>query len=80
MKINQSPFSLMIVLTATYNNGQLVLERPLPNTLEGKRFQIFIQELGKISQARRKSGSAKGRVKMSADFNAPLEEFESYYS
>lgn len=69
----------MIVLTATYQNGQIILEEPLPPNLEGKRFQIFIPDPTSTARKRRQCGSAKGLVWMSDDFDEPLEEFEEYY-
>ncbi|MEY2977062.1 MAG: DUF2281 domain-containing protein [Prochlorotrichaceae cyanobacterium] len=70
----------MIVLTATYKDGQIVLEQPLPLNLEGKRFQVFMQELDQNKPNRREPGSAKGQIWMAPDFNEPLEDFEAYYS
>ncbi|MEA5419323.1 DUF2281 domain-containing protein [Spirulina sp. CCNP1310] len=69
----------MIVLTGVYSNGNITLTEPLPQDLEGKQIQIIIQELPR-SQKRRQSGSAKGKIWMAADFDAPLDDFQSYTS
>jgi uncharacterized protein (DUF433 family) len=41
--------------------------------LEGKRFQIFINDGETSTRKRRQCGSAKGQVWISDDFNEPLE-------
>lgn len=69
-----------ILLTATYQDGYIIPDRPLPLELEGKKIQIFLQELERGKKKRRTCGSAKGQVWMSPDFDEPLPEFESYYS
>ena len=35
----------MVVLTATYRNGVIELEQPLPDEFEGKQIQIQIEEI-----------------------------------
>ena len=67
----------MVILTATSKNGKLILAQPLPPDLEGKTFQIFIPEQN-TTKKRRQSGSAKGQIWMSPDFDEPLEDFEDY--
>lgn len=69
----------MMVLTARSENGQIILDQPLPANLEGKKFQIFIQEQGLKTQKRRQSGSAKGQIEIAPNFDEPLEEFEMYF-
>jgi predicted DNA-binding antitoxin AbrB/MazE fold protein len=69
---------MMIVLTAIYENGQMILDQSLPSNLEGKKFQIFIKELNIGDKKRRQSGSAKGQIWMAENFDEPLEEFEDY--
>ena len=66
----------MITLKGTYQNGIITLDEPLPKDLEGKKVEVIIQELS--TQKRRKSGSAKGQIWMSSDFDEPLEDFEPY--
>ncbi len=70
----------MITLTATYKNGQITPDQPLPDNLEGKKIQIFLQEIKPDQHKRRTRGSAKGKVWMSPDFDEALGEFEPYYS
>ena len=45
----------MIVLTATCKNGAIALAHPLPNELEGKEVQIFIQEVSKFAKVDRRA-------------------------
>jgi len=71
----------MIVLTATCKNGAIVLNKSLPNELEGKEIEIIIREVSTVkglSKKRRQSGSAKGLIWMSPDFDQPLEDFQDY--
>jgi Protein of unknown function (DUF2281) len=67
----------MVVLTATCKNGTIQFDRPLPADLEGKQIQVTIEEV-KLVGKRRQSGSAKGQIRMSPDFDAPLEDFQEY--
>ncbi|MFN9835943.1 MAG: DUF2281 domain-containing protein [Pseudanabaena sp.] len=71
----------MIVLTATCKNGAITLNKSLPNELEGKEIQIIIREISTakgLPKKRRQSGSAKGLIWMSPDFDQPLEDFQDY--
>lgn len=65
----------MLTLTATYRNGTLIPDEPLPAHLEGKTLQIIIQEIPAVKK-RRQLGSAKGQVWMAPDFNDPLDDFQ----
>jgi hypothetical protein len=66
----------MITLKGTYRNGTITLDEPLPKDLEGKKVEVIIQESS--PQKRRTSGSAKGQIWISPDFDEPLEDFEPY--
>ena len=68
----------MVVLTATCKNGVIEFDRPLPTDLEGKTIQVTIEEVPQIYRKRRQSGSAKGQVWMSPDFDEPLVDFQEY--
>jgi len=71
----------MIVLTATCKNGAIALNDPILNQLEGKEVQIVIREIPTVTgipKKRRQSGSAKGLIWMSPDFDLPLEDFSEY--
>ncbi|MCL1494797.1 MAG: DUF2281 domain-containing protein [Pseudanabaena sp. Salubria-1] len=71
----------MIVLTATCKNGAIALNKSLPNELEGKEIEIIIREVSTVKglpKKRRQSGSAKGLIWMSPDFDQPLEDFQDY--
>ena len=68
----------MVVLTATCKNGVIEFDRPLPTDLEGKTIQVTIEEVPQISRKRRQSGSAKGQVWISPDFDEPLADFQEY--
>lgn len=69
----------MVVLKAKSKNGQIILEEPLPPDLEGKELEVLIVER-KSPKKRRQSGSAKGQIVMSPDFDEPLEDFDEYMS
>ena len=47
---------------------------------QNKTIEIAISDLGEqeLSDAPRKAGALKGRIKMSDDFNAPLSDFAEY--
>jgi Protein of unknown function (DUF2281) len=76
----------MVVLTATCKNGTIQFDRPLPADLEGKQIQVTIlvtrgsanEEVKPLVRKRRQSGSAKGQIRMSPDFDAPLDDFQEY--
>ena len=66
----------MITLKGTYQNGTIKLDEPLPENLEGKKVEITVKE--SPIPKRRQSGSAKGQIWISPDFDEPLEDFETY--
>ena len=74
----------MVILTATCRNGSIefvgeasaMRNRPLPSDLEGKTIQVTIEEVSQLSRKRRQSGSAKGQIWMSPDFDEPLVDFQ----
>lgn len=70
----------MVTLKGISKNGQIILEKPLPSDLEGKQLEILIIEEKSKTKKRRQSGSAKGQILMSPDFDEPLEDFEDYIS
>lgn len=70
-----------IETTATIGaNRQLTLDEDLPENVSAKVRVIVLYEnaLDNNSKKRRKAGSAAGLIKMSPDFDAPLEGFEEY--
>lgn len=71
-----------IETTATIrDNRQLLLDEDLPeNTSTRVRVIVLYDETttNGDEQKRRKAGSAEGLIKMSKDFDAPLEDFEEY--
>lgn len=62
-------------------NHEIVLDEKLPDNAPSRvRVIVLFDENfpeGNLEK-RRKAGSAEGLVKMSADFDAPLEDFEEY--
>ena len=68
----------MITLKGTSKNGKIILEQPLPPDLDGKQLEILIIEEKPKTKKRRQSGSTKGQIWMSEDFDEPLEDFEEY--
>jgi predicted DNA-binding antitoxin AbrB/MazE fold protein len=70
---------MMVVLTATYQNGVIELEQPLPAEFEGKQIQIQIEEIkAEPKKSRRQAGSLAGQIWMAPDFDEPLDEFADY--
>lgn len=70
-----------IETTATIGaNRQLTLDEDLPKTVSARVRVIVLyeEEANDGSKKRRKAGSAEGLIKMSDDFDAPLEGFEEY--
>ncbi len=81
----------MLVLMATYRNGVIELQEPLPAEFEGKQIQIQVEEIEPVEEAEpvevaksapkntyRQAGSATGKIWMSPDFDEPLEDFKDY--
>lgn len=53
----------------------------IKNKFQNKTVEIAVTDVPSIEAANnepRKAGALKGRIKMSADFNAPLEDFTEY--
>ena len=71
-----------IETTGTINaNHQIVLDEELPDNAPSRVRVIVLYDENTAndgSKKRRKAGSAEGLIKMSADFDAPLEGFEEY--
>ena len=71
-----------IETTGTINaNHQIELDEQLPNNAPSRVRVIVLYEettANGDSKKRRKAGSAEGLIKMSDDFDAPLEDFEEY--
>ncbi len=71
-----------IETTATISgNRELTLDEDLPeNTSEKVRVIVLIDEISinNSKQISRKAGSAEGLIKMSDDFDEPLEDFKEY--
>jgi ribosomal protein S3 len=69
----------MVVLMATYRNGVIELEQPLPEEFEGKQIQIQIEEIkAEPKQPRRQAGTLAGQIWMAPDFDEPLDDFADY--
>ena len=70
---------MMIVLTATYRNGVIELEQPLPEEFDGKQIQIQVEALKAApKKSRRQAGSLAGQIWMAPDFDEPLDDFAEY--
>jgi len=71
-----------IETTGTINaNHKLVLDDELPSNAPSRvRVIVLFDEnaTNNDSKKRRKAGSAEGLIKMAADFDQPLEDFEEY--
>ncbi len=71
-----------IETTGTNNaNHQIVLDEDLPDNAPSRVRVIVLydenEQNGNVKK-RRKAGSAEGLIKMSDDFDAPLDGFEEY--
>ena len=71
-----------IETTGTINaNHQIELDEQLPSNAPSRvRVIVLYEEIATNgnSKKRRKAGSAEGLIKISDDFDAPLEDFEEY--
>ncbi len=71
-----------IETTGTINaNHQIVLDEELPDNAPNRvRVIVLFDENAQNDtvKKRRRAGSAEGLIKMSEDFDAPLEDFEEY--
>ncbi len=71
-----------IETTGTINaNHQIVLDEELPSNAPNRVRVIVLYDknaLNSGSKKHRKTGSAEGLIKMAANFDAPLEDFEEY--
>jgi len=71
-----------IETTGTINaKHQIVLDEELPDNAPNRVRVIVLYDENAAngnSKKRRRAGSAEGLIKMSEDFNAPLEDFEEY--
>jgi len=71
-----------IETTGTINaNHQIVLDEELPSNAPSRVRVIVLYDENAPNgnlKKRRKAGSAEGLIKMSDDFDAPLEGFEEY--
>lgn len=71
-----------IETTGTINaNHQIVLDEELPSNAPSRVRVIVLYDENTPkggSKKRRQAGSAEGLIKMSDDFDAPLEDFEEY--
>lgn len=62
-------------------NHQIVLDEDLPDNAPNRVRVIVLYEENapkNVAGKRRKAGSAEGLIKMSDDFDEPLEDFEEY--
>lgn len=62
-------------------NHQIILDEELPNNAPSRVRVIVLYDENAPNgnlEKRRKAGSAEGLIKMSADFDAPLEDFKEY--
>lgn len=68
----------MVILKATYRNGVIELDQPLPVEFEGKQIQLQVEEITTVSKKRRKAGSLAGQIWIAPDFDEPLDDFKEY--
>ncbi len=71
---------LTTTITGTYQNGQVFLEE-IPKTKKKlKVFVTFMEEVDIVNKpiTKRPFGILKGSVKLSDDFNEPLDDLKEY--
>lgn len=69
----------MVVLKATYRNGVIELEHPLPEEFEGKQIQLQIEAVEREpKKSHRQAGTLAGQIWMAPDFDEPLDDFAEY--
>lgn len=67
---------MLTTVQGIYDNGRLLLEEEVSS----KRARVIVTFLDDIEPvlSKRKSGSMKGKIMISDDFNDPLEDFKDY--
>jgi hypothetical protein len=71
---------MLTAIKGTYENGQITLaEKPISNQKMNVIVTFLEEEIAKNTPPKkRKAGGLSGKVKMSEDFNAPLEDLKDY--
>ena len=67
---------MLQTVKGTYENGQVTLDEPLAAT-RAKVIVTVIEELSVLPKPRR-AGSMQGKIWMTDDFNAPLDDLKDY--
>lgn len=67
---------MLTAIKGIYDNGRLHLEEAIPNK-RAKVIVTFLEDI-ELPVKSRKSGSMKGKIKISDDFNEPLDDLKEY--
>ncbi|RYU95441.1 DUF2281 domain-containing protein [Emticicia agri] len=70
---------MLITVEGIYENGQVVFKENPPLRRKSKVLITFVEEISdKTSFKKRPFGTLKGTIKVSDDFNEPLDDLKDY--
>jgi hypothetical protein len=70
---------MLTTIEGIYENGQVILKEIPPLKKRAKVLITFIEESDRsISAKKRELGTMKGTIKMSDDFNDPIDDLKDY--
>lgn len=71
---------MLTTISGTYEHGHLTLEEAPPSSKKVKVLVTFLEEVEKplITNGKRPFGIAKGTIKLSDDFDEPLDDLKEY--
>jgi Protein of unknown function (DUF2281) len=71
---------MLTTIEGTYENGQITLDHQPLDITKAKVKVVFEDEKDGVKIiSKRKMGIFKGTIKISADFDEPLDELKDYY-
>ncbi len=70
---------MLTTIEGIYENGHVVFNENPPTTSKSRVLVTFIGEVSKkLPLNKRQFGTLKGTIKLSEDFNEPLDELKEY--
>lgn len=70
---------MLTTIEGVYENGHVVFNENPPMVSKSKVLVTFIEEISnKFPLKKRPFGTLKGTIKLSEDFNEPLDELKDY--
>lgn len=70
---------MLTTIEGIYENGHVVFNENPPNISKSKVLVTFMEDFSqKLSLKKRPFGTLKGTIKLSSDFNEPLDELKDY--